>query len=191
MQLLLILFAFFHSLASFAWAAGKPNVLFIAVDDLTCRIGCYGDRIARTPNLDRLAARGVRFDRAYCQFPLCNATRSSVLSGRYPTTIGVLDNYTWLVLPDGGETLLPTRFEQSGYAVALKGKIFHIDNTGFRPGDAAISKTDDPWLTPDERRRQQMDHPNPPAGFFLDARSMTPEAGRYAAANRFGRPAAE
>jgi arylsulfatase A-like enzyme len=164
----------------------KPSVLFIAVDDLNCRIGCYGDPIVRTPNLDRLAARGVRFDRAYCQFPLCNATRSSVLSGRYPTTTGVLDNFTWLVLPDGDQTLLPTRFEKSGYAVSLNGKIFHVANTGFRPGDAALSKTDDPWLTPDERRQQQRDHPNPPDGFFLDARAMTPQAERYTAANRYG-----
>ena len=67
------------------------NVLFIAVDDLNTRIACYGDPLAKTPQLDRLASWGVRFERAYCQFPICNPSRVSLLLGRYPTTTEIVD----------------------------------------------------------------------------------------------------
>jgi Sulfatase len=110
-----------------AVTAGRhPNVLFIAVDDLNTRIGCDGDPIVKTPNLDRLANRGVRFDRAYCQFPLCNPSRVSLLLGRYPTSTETVD-FAWPALLEPDWVTLPEHFRKAGYQVRLLGKIYHFD----------------------------------------------------------------
>jgi uncharacterized sulfatase len=113
--------------ASAANESKKFNVLFIAVDDLANTIGCYGDVVARTPNIDRLAASGVRFDRAYNQLPLCNPTRASIMTGLRPDRIKVydLDQHFRAAVPNA--VTLSQSFQKAGYFAARVGKIYHYN----------------------------------------------------------------
>jgi arylsulfatase A-like enzyme len=104
-----------------------PNVLLIVSDDLNCFLGCYGDPRAKTPNIDRLAARGVRFDRAYCTFPLCGPSRNSFLTGLYPNTTGILANSQIFRQTIPAHHSLPQAFRLAGYFAARVGKLFHYD----------------------------------------------------------------
>lgn len=101
------------------------NVLLIISDDLRTELGCYGSELAETPHLDSLAAAGVLFERAYCQFSLCNPSRSSMLTGRRPTTTGVLGNRTWFGDAHPEFVSLPKYFREHGYTTLRAGKIFH------------------------------------------------------------------
>ncbi len=106
-------------------AAEHPNVLFFLIDDLRPELGCYGNTHVKTPNIDALAKAGVRFERAYCQFPLCNPSRSSMLTGRHPPVTGVLDNSTWFGATHPDFVSLPRHFKDKGYSVLRTGKVFH------------------------------------------------------------------
>src|SRR5438093_6975274 len=118
---------FLLALCALVSAADKKlNVLFIVSDDLNCSLGCYGDKVTQSPNIDRLAARGVRFDRAYCNYPVCNASRTSFLSGRRPETTKVLGNGTEPRIALGPDfKFLPEVFHDHGYFTASIGKMSH------------------------------------------------------------------
>lgn len=123
-----MLLRFLLLIALASGASAKPrNVLFIAVDDLASSLGCYGNLMVKTPNIDRLAARGVRFDHAYNQLPLCNPSRSSVMTGLRPDQIKVydLDAHFRDTVPD--VVTLSQRFIKEGYFVARTGKIYHYN----------------------------------------------------------------
>ena len=103
----------------------RPNLLFLVVDDLNMALGCYGDSLAHTPNLDRLASKSMVFDQAYAQFAMCNPSRSSFMTGRYPDETTVIDNSGLLRerLPD--MRTFPQVLREEGYNSVRIGKIFH------------------------------------------------------------------
>lgn len=112
-------------------AVKRPNVLFIAVDDLRPELGCYGNAVAKTPNIDRLAGGGTVFNRAYCQQAVCSPSRSSLVTGRRPdaTRVWDLETHFRVALPD--TVTLPQYFKANGYHTAALSKIFH---PGFEDG---------------------------------------------------------
>lgn len=134
------------------------NVLMIVVDDLRPDLGGYGHPGVRSPNIDRLAARSLRFDRAYCQFPVCNPSRSSFLTGLRPSTLGVLDNEVHFrdVRPD--VVTLPELFRSNGYHTASIGKIFH--GAGGQKGWANPEAWDEAHFPRGRRRGRATDGEN-------------------------------
>ena len=108
-----------------AHAAERPNILFIAIDDLRPELGCYGSEIAVTPNLDALAEDGLLFNRAYCQQAICGPSRASLLTGARPDTIGITHNYVKIRELNPDIVTLPQHFVAHGYEAVYCGKIFH------------------------------------------------------------------
>jgi len=116
--------AFFVGIAFPLSAVEKPNVLFIAIDDLRPEIGCYGAPQVKTPHIDKLAAQSMRFDRAYCQVPICMGSRASLLTGILPTSKRFVGECRADVDAPDAPTL-PETFKKSGYATISNGKIYH------------------------------------------------------------------
>jgi iduronate 2-sulfatase len=106
----------------------QPNILFIAADDLRMNLGCYGDSVAVTPNLDKLAAQSIVFDRAYCQFPSCNASRASILTGMRPDSIEVWRLNTNFREMNPEVVTLPQYLMKHGYHTESIGKVLHNYN---------------------------------------------------------------
>jgi arylsulfatase A-like enzyme len=137
--------------------SNKPNVLFIAIDDLRDWVGYLGNKQVHTPNLDRLARRGVHFTRSYCAAPCCNPSRTALMTGLRPGQSGVYNNGDdWRKIVPEGTVTLPLHFRNHGYYVAGAGKIYHGGAGGFN----RLSDWDDYWT---ERGQGNEDDPEPKA----------------------------
>ena len=123
---------------SSAWA--KPNILFIAIDDLRPELGCFGGKEVRSPHIDKLAARGTTFTRAYCQVAVCGASRASLMTGLRPTWKRFLKYDTFAEKDAPDAMTLPGELRKNGYHCISNGKIFHHKND-----TAKRSWSEDPW----------------------------------------------
>jgi choline-sulfatase len=150
--------------------ARRPNVLFLSVDDMNDWVGCLnGYPGVHTPNIDRLAKRGVLFANAHCASPLCNPSRTALLTGMRSSTTGVYDNDQWWrpALPDA--VTLPVYLRKHGYYAAGAGKVFH-HVAGFNPPDQwdefRLQVFDDPWYRRIAWYPWIKKEPNPPGHPF-------------------------
>jgi iduronate 2-sulfatase len=124
----------------FNWAYPKPNILFIAIDDLRPELGCYGKKEILSPHIDKLASTGTVFNRAYCQVAVCGASRASLMTGLRPTWQRFLKYNTITDKEVPGVLTLPQEFKRNGYHCISNGKIFHHkDDTSDR------SWSENPW----------------------------------------------
>lgn len=118
----------------------KPNILFIAIDDLRPELGSYGSDIAISPNLDRIAAAGLQFNKAYTQQPICGPSRASLMTGGRPDSIGVTRNKTYFRDLNPNIITLPQHFRENGYETAFAGKIYHDSDKRMVDADHSWSK---------------------------------------------------
>ncbi len=152
----------------------KYNVLFIAADDLRPELGAYGVTQIKTPHIDKIAKRGTRFDNAYAQYPVCNPSRTSFLTGLYPTQNGVMNNNDYFRRKYPALITLPQHFKNNGYVTLRSGKIFHggiddsvswtiggeptnpaITERGRRPQQQTLARPDEPDDSPANQTRSK------------------------------------
>lgn len=132
----------------------KPNVLILYMDDLRPELGSYGKDYMRTPNIDKLSAEGVQFNRAYCNVPVCGASRASMLTGMYPNTKRFLNYDTFVEKETPDAVTLPQLFKNNGYKTISNGKVYHhLDDRendwdeiwrpyAFEPNEKGLAPTD-------------------------------------------------
>lgn len=124
-RIVLVNFLLLKTLQSFGLGENRPNILFIAIDDLRPELGCYGSMVVRSPHLDKLANEGRRFDRAYCQQSICSPSRASLMTGARPDEIGVVENTAYFRELNPKIVTLPQHFIKHGYEAVYCGKIYH------------------------------------------------------------------
>ncbi|MCA8988485.1 MAG: sulfatase [Planctomycetaceae bacterium] len=156
-RLIFCLFAVTACLSCHAAVDAKPlNVLFLICDDLNCDLGCYGNNGIESPTIDKLAAQGVRFDRAYCQYPLCGPSRASFMTGMYPDQTLIHRNAIYVREHTPNVVTLAQMFRNNGYLATRIGKIYHYNV----PLHIGTSGHDDPYswdITINPRGRDVID----------------------------------
>ena len=162
--------------------AERPNVLFIAVDDMKDWVNCLGGYEGRvhTPNIDRLAKRGMLFTNAHCVSPKCAPSRAAIMTGLRPSTTGLYENQHWWYPNFPNMVTMPMRFRQSGYSVAGAGKIFHHTAGNNPPRQWNEFKRllfqDDPWFRGSKLNYPWSQHTPNPKGFpFSGVRGLPHE----------------
>jgi len=130
----------FDSLSEAA-PTGKPNVLFLICDDLNCDLACYGHAQVQSPNIDKLARRGLRFERAYCQYPLCGPSRASFMTGMYPDQTLIHRNAIYIREHLPNVRTMSQMFRANGYFATRIGKLYHYNV----PLHIGTSGHDDPY----------------------------------------------
>lgn len=174
-----ILILGYLSIACSGLAADKPNVLFIAIDDLRPELGCYGSEIAVTPNLDRLAEGGFLFERAYCQEAICSPSRASLMTGARPDTIKIVENYTYFRDLNPDIVTLPQHFRSQGYQTAYVGKVYHGRFT-----DNELS-----WSRKPAFKRVKVKRPSFPGGYALPENQAIFKQNKQAMIAKYGEAA--
>ena len=141
----------------------NPNILFIAIDDLRPELGCYGSLIAKSPNIDRLASEGLKFNRAYCQQAICSPSRASLMTGARPDTIGVIENTAYFRELNPEIVTLPQHLIANGYETAYCGKIYH----------ARMTDDDQSWSRAPAWKACQYKRPKLPGSYALPENQKT------------------
>ncbi len=136
-----LFFTLLMALGFMAQAAKKPNVLFLICDDLNCDMSTFGHPMVKTPNMDKLAKRGVTFDRAYCQYPLCGPSRASFMTGLYPDQNLIKRNAIYIREHVPSVRTLSQMYRDNGYFATRIGKIYHYNV----PKQMGTGGHDDPY----------------------------------------------
>ena len=130
MKFILNLLIFFSFITTLGAQQQKPNVLFIAVDDLRPELGCYGQSQIKSPNIDKLAESGLTFNKSYCNIPVCGASRASIMSGIRPNRHRFVNFDCWQDKDVPGVVSLPMQFKNNGYKTVSLGKVYHHSTDG-------------------------------------------------------------
>ncbi|XP_076467521.1 iduronate 2-sulfatase-like [Babylonia areolata] len=150
-------------------SSSRPNVLFLVVDDLRPKLGCYGESNMVTPNIDQLASKSVRFNYAYVQQAVCSPSRTSFLTGRRPDSTRIFDLRHYFRQLAGNYTTLPQHFKNNGYITQSVGKIFHPGSASGFTDDYPYSWTYPAFHAPTKKYTGKKICPRPDGKLYHDA----------------------